>query len=121
MGVIPGGESFQIPVPAQLTTVPNQGIGFNWTPSVRGGTTLIIVAGDDRGPGTGGSVLNTVSFGPNPIGGCLSDSSPSSTPGNPAGGSYPTNLSGSSAPSPTKSAGNKKSYAFMSLHYKSHS
>jgi hypothetical protein len=94
VGVIPGGQSFQIPVPSQLTTVDSEGTGFNWTPSVRGGTTLIIAGGDNRGMGTGGSVLNTVSAGTNLDNSCLSGNSPSSTPGSPAGGSYPTNSAG---------------------------
>ncbi|KAL0960026.1 hypothetical protein HGRIS_011674 [Hohenbuehelia grisea] len=92
-GVIPGGQSFAVPN-STLSTVPNQGQGFNWTPSLRTGTTLILVGGDSRGAGTGGSVLNTVSAGINPDGSCLNDSSPSSTPGSPAGGSYPTSTNG---------------------------
>ncbi|KAF5379069.1 hypothetical protein D9615_005943 [Tricholomella constricta] len=93
LGLIPGGQSFAIPE-SEITDVPSQGTGFSWTPSLRGGTTLIIVGGDSRGNGTAGSTLNTVSNGPNNIGNCLSDSSPSSTPGSPAGGSYPTSPSG---------------------------
>lgn len=90
-GVIPGGQSFSIPVDSSnLTTVTNLGTGFSWQPNLRSGTTLILVAGDDRGNGTGGSILNVVSAGTNQDGSCLSNTSPSSTPGNPAGGSYPT-------------------------------
>lgn len=53
------------------------------------GTTVIIVGGDDRGVGTAGSVMFTVGngFSGND---CLNSQSPSSTPGSPAGGSYPT-------------------------------
>ncbi|KAG6856125.1 hypothetical protein H0H87_007280 [Tephrocybe sp. NHM501043] len=92
LGVIPGGQSFTIPQ-SELTNVSSQGTGFSWTPSIRGGTTLIIVGGDGRGNGTAGSSLNTVNSGPNNIGSCLNDVSPSSTPGTPAGGSYATGTS----------------------------
>lgn len=88
-GVIPGGESFNIPY-SSPTTVANQGVGFNWTPKLRTGTTILLGAGDDRGLGSGGSVLYIVSAGTNPSTGCLDNSSPSSTAGSPAGGSYPT-------------------------------
>lgn len=90
-GVIPGGESFAI-TEGPLTNVSQQGLGFNWTVSLRGGTSLFIVAGDDRGNGTGGSVPNLVAPNINNDGSCLNDNSPSSTPGSPAGGSYPTSL-----------------------------
>ncbi|KAK2462378.1 hypothetical protein APHAL10511_005684 [Amanita phalloides] len=92
LGVIPGGQSFAIPE-ASLTNIQSEGTGFSWNPSVRGGTTLIIVAGDNRGNGTGGSTFYVV--GSNDDGSCLSKNSPSSTPGNPAGGSYPTSTNGS--------------------------
>ena len=93
LGVIPGGQSFAVPQ-GSITDVDSQGTGFSWTPSLRGGTTLILVGGDSRGNGTGGSTLNTVSTGIDNIGSCLNDASPSSTPGSPAGGSYPTSQSG---------------------------
>ena len=90
-GVIPGGESFNITA-GELSTVQEQGLGFNWTPNIRGGTTLIVGAGDDRGLGAGGSVTYIVSTG-NGNTTCLDTSSPSSTAGSPAGGSYPTSTS----------------------------
>jgi len=96
-GVIPGGQSFSIPI-GPITQVANEGTGFDWTPSVRAGTTLIIVAGDGRGLGTGGSGLYNVAAGLYPNNSCLTDSSPSSTAGPPAGGSYPTNASGDQTP-----------------------
>ncbi|CAA7259384.1 unnamed protein product [Cyclocybe aegerita] len=96
LGVIPGGQSFAVPQ-GQITTVPSQGTGFTWKPSLRGGTTLILVGGDSRGNGTGGSTLNVVSSGIQNDGSCLSNSSPSSTPGSPAGGSYPTGTDGGSS------------------------
>lgn len=93
-GIIPGGESFQVPQ-GDITTVVSEGTGFNWTPNLRSGTNLILVAGDDRGIGTGGSSPFTVG---SPTTGddssCLNDNSPSSTPGSPAGGTYPTATSG---------------------------
>src|ERR1700722_340631 len=92
LGVIPGGNSFTVPE-GTLTNVTNEGTGFSWTPSVRGGTTFILIGGDNRGQGTGGSVLYTVSQGDNS---CLDNTSPSSTPGSPAGGTSPT---ASSSPS----------------------
>ncbi|KAF9453145.1 hypothetical protein P691DRAFT_802020 [Macrolepiota fuliginosa MF-IS2] len=92
-GVIPGGQSFAIPR-GQITQVESQGTGFTWIPNVRGGTTLMLVGGDDRGNGTAGSVLFVVSSGINNNSTCLDQNSPSSTPGSPAGGSYPTSTSG---------------------------
>ncbi|OCH85773.1 hypothetical protein OBBRIDRAFT_814944 [Obba rivulosa] len=89
-GVIPGGQSFEIPVGA-LSTVVGEGLGFNWTVPVRTGTTVLLLGGDDRGIGTAGSGFYIVSQGSNS---CLNNSSPSSTPGSPAGGSYPTTTSG---------------------------
>ncbi|RDB27856.1 hypothetical protein Hypma_002304 [Hypsizygus marmoreus] len=94
LGLIPGGQSFAIPE-GKITDIEAQGTGFSWTPSLRGGTTIIVVGGDERGNGTAGSTLATVSSGPNNDGSCLSDSSPSSTPGSPAGGTYPTSSTGS--------------------------
>ncbi|CCM04889.1 uncharacterized protein FIBRA_07085 [Fibroporia radiculosa] len=90
-GVIPGGQSFAIPQ-GTLTNVTGEGLGFSWTPSVRIGTTVILVGGDNRGQGTGGSGLYIVSQGSSQS--CLNANSPSSTPGSPAGGSYPTSTSG---------------------------
>ncbi|KAF8637845.1 hypothetical protein AX17_002471 [Amanita inopinata Kibby_2008] len=93
LGIIPGGQSFSIPE-SSITDKPSQGTGFSWTPPLRGGTTLVIVGGDNRGNGTAGSSLNVVSTGFQNDGSCLSNASPSSTPGSPAGGSYPTGSSG---------------------------
>jgi len=88
-GVIPGGQSFEIPQ-NNITNVPEQGTGFSWVPPLRGGSTLLLVAGDDRGDGSGGSASVTVGPGPNNDGSCLKSDSPTSTPGSPAGGSYAT-------------------------------
>ncbi|KDQ31955.1 hypothetical protein PLEOSDRAFT_154160 [Pleurotus ostreatus PC15] len=84
LGVIPGGRSFVVPE-GPITDVPSQGTGFSWTPSVRAGSTLVIVGGDDRGVGSGGSLVAIVSAGVRPNEDCLDDDSPSSTPGSPAG------------------------------------
>lgn len=96
-GVIPGGDSFSIPE-GPMTTVPEQGYGFSWTPDVRTGTTVMVVGGDNRGPGTGGSGLYIVA--PGSDGSCLNTTSPSSTPGSPAGGSYPTKVGTGTSSSP---------------------
>ncbi|KIY47393.1 hypothetical protein FISHEDRAFT_74693 [Fistulina hepatica ATCC 64428] len=91
LGVIPGGDSFVVPQ-GQLTTEDGD-TGFFWTPSVLGGTTLMLIGGDDRGNGTGGSTTFTVSSG-SYNSSCIASDSPSSTPGNPAGGTYATNSAG---------------------------
>ena len=90
-GVIPGGQSFSIPV-GETSTKVGSGVGFNWTPDVRIGTTFLLVGGDDRGLGVAGSNLFTIQQGASS---CLNSTSPSSTAGSPAGGSYPTSTDGS--------------------------
>jgi len=92
LGVIPGGQSFAIPA-GPITQVPEQGTGFTWVTNVRGGTTLMLVGGDNRGNGTAGSVFSVVSSGIDNNSTCLSQNSPSSTPGSPAG--MPTSVSSS--------------------------
>ncbi|KAG6336390.1 hypothetical protein ID866_2710 [Astraeus odoratus] len=104
-GVIPGGQSFSIPV-GTLTNVTGEGTGFDWTPSVRAGSTLLIVAGDGRGLGSGGSGLYNVAAGLYPNSSCLTSTSPSSTAGPPAGGSYPTDTSGDQTPGDSSSSSN---------------
>ena len=87
---------------------------------VRAGTTVILTGGDDRGIGVCGSVTQNVqevrlffSFLSASLGGvlmqrhwqgisgtdnsCLNATSPSSTPGSPAGGMYPTGSNGAGA------------------------
>ncbi|KAG1834683.1 hypothetical protein EV424DRAFT_517991 [Suillus variegatus] len=107
-GVIPGGQSFSIPE-GSITQVSNEGTGFSWIPSVREGTTLMIVAGDDRGLGTGGSGLYTVAQGIFPNSSCLTTTSPSSTIGSPAGGTYPTSPSSTDTSSGTSSTSSSSS------------
>ncbi|KAK7048761.1 hypothetical protein R3P38DRAFT_3345796 [Favolaschia claudopus] len=92
-GVIPGGDSFEIPQ-GSITQVPEQGTGFSWTPPLRGMSTFLLVAGDNRGNGTGGSTLYIVGSGANNDNSCLKSDSPTSTVGNPAGGSYQTGTNG---------------------------
>ena len=65
---------------------------------------MILVGGDDRGPGTAGSAPYTINPGDNS---CLSDTSPSSTPGSPAGGSYPTGTNSAS------NGGSTTRYAYL--------
>lgn len=95
-GVIPGGQSFQIQE-GSLSTVSSEGQGFNWTVPVRVGTTLMLVGGDSRGIGTAGSITQQVQQGISDVNNsCLDSNSPSSTPGTPAGGAYPTGSNGAS-------------------------
>ena len=101
-GVIPGGESFMITQGA-ISTVASEGVGFNWTANIRGGTTLVIGAGDGRGLNSGGSDTYIVSSGLNPDSSCLNSEAPSSTPGSPAGGSYPTGTNAASSGSHSSS------------------
>ncbi|KAF9524375.1 hypothetical protein CPB83DRAFT_820274 [Crepidotus variabilis] len=84
LGIIPGGQSFEIP----RSNVSTDG-SINWQASLKSTTTLILVAGDARGRGSGGSAVYTVGVGSTFDNSCLDENSPSSTPGNPAGG-YPT-------------------------------
>ncbi|TFL02584.1 hypothetical protein BDV98DRAFT_582164 [Pterulicium gracile] len=89
--MIPGGQAWEVPAD-DLTTEANKGIGFSFTIPVRGGTLLALVAGDNRGWGSAGSIVTTVGNGINPNNTCINDESPSSTPGSPAGGAYPTEV-----------------------------
>ena len=96
-GVIPGGELFDIPKGA--LKVIYGFTGFDWTPSVRAGTSLILVGNDDRGVGSGGSTTLTVGQGDALNDTCLNDASPSSTPTPAAGGLYPSSTSSASSSS----------------------
>jgi len=89
-GVIPGGQGFII----NGTSTNDQGkAAISWAPTVSTGTGLLVVAGDNRGFGSGGSFQGFLQPG-NGTTSCLDSSSPMSTPGSPAGGSYPTDSSG---------------------------
>ncbi|KAH9171379.1 hypothetical protein EDB89DRAFT_1887153 [Lactarius sanguifluus] len=91
-GVIPGGNSFIMPQ-GPLSTNNVTGTGFSWTADISSGTNILIIGGDDRGIGSGGVAPFTVA--PSVKSSCLNSTSPSSTAGNPAGGSYPTSTSSS--------------------------
>ncbi|KAF8267223.1 hypothetical protein EI94DRAFT_64833 [Lactarius quietus] len=86
-GVIPGGDSFTIPQ-GPLSTISGLGTGFNWTVDIRAETDFLVVGNDDSRVGAGGVAAFTVGF--TTIDSCLNSTSPSSTVGSPAGGSYPT-------------------------------
>ena len=99
MGVIPGGQSFPI-THSGITAVPDHGTGFNWTVNVRAGTSFILVGGDDRGLGNSGYFATVVDLGTSINNTCIDTTSPSSTPGRPAG-SVPTGTGLASSPSPS--------------------
>ena len=106
-GIIPGGQSFTIPE-SNLSTLPGGSQGFTWIPPLRADTRLIITGGDSRGVGTAGSASWDVLSGSQD---CINSNSPSTTPGNPAGG-VPTSMIGAttvtgittSIPSPTNTS-----------------
>jgi len=91
---IPGGISFAIPqgTPSSANEVANNetGIGYPWTVDITAGTDVILIGSDDRGIGSGGWAPYTILSTATPDDSCLDSTSPSSTPGRPAGGSYPT-------------------------------
>jgi hypothetical protein len=89
-GTIPGGTSFTIPQ-GSLSTNNDTGTGFNWTVDIVGETDILLVGNDDGGIGSGGSVEYTIANTVNNS--CLNNNSPSSTAGNPSGGSYFTSTS----------------------------
>ncbi|KAG8920379.1 hypothetical protein FRC02_000947 [Tulasnella sp. 418] len=83
--IVPGGESINIPI-------PSSGQPFNWQVPFPQGTQYMIMGGDARGIGTGGSsVMYTVQSGSN---GCINQDSPSSTQAPAAGGIYATGSGG---------------------------
>ncbi|KAG8829478.1 hypothetical protein FRC18_009297 [Serendipita sp. 400] len=94
MGLIPGGQTFSVPVPSGATSV-------NWSPiRVAAGSNVMLVVGDGRGRGTGGSAyLMEVQGG---SGDCLNDGSPvySETPEPYAGGQYATGSGGGTVTGP---------------------
>ncbi|KAG9016243.1 hypothetical protein FRB90_003635 [Tulasnella sp. 427] len=95
--LIPGGQTFSLPV-------PGSGDNFDWTVDMRQGTQFLLVAGDSRGFGTGGSTdLFTVQGGSSS---CIDAASPSSTAAPAAGGIYAT---GSGAGSVTGAPWNPQS------------
>src|ERR1700761_6473557 len=99
-GVIPGGDSFTIPAGTQTTD--NGSPAISWTPDIRPGVDVLVVAGDNRGFGTGGSFQVAMQPGNGDLS-CINGNSPISTPGSPAGGTYPTNVLGDQT-TPTSSS-----------------
>ncbi|KAJ1311691.1 hypothetical protein OPQ81_010164 [Rhizoctonia solani] len=92
--IVIGGQSSAFNIPSGAT-------GINWTANVRTNTTIMFVAGDSRGPGTGGSSeLLTVGPGSSD---CINASSPSSTQQPPAGGI--NTAGGTTTPTSTPSSG----------------
>lgn len=97
LGVIPGGQSFEI------ANISDGSTSLQWTADVRAGTQIMLVAGDRDGLGTGGSSdVTNISEGSGDS--CINDSAPGSTAGSPAGGvssvsqgqdGHPTSGSGS--------------------------
>jgi len=99
-GIIPGGDSFAIDMSG--ATAADGGMGINWTPNVPAFTDIMLMGGDARGRGSGGSTgLINVASGPSE---CLAGDHPMSTPGTPAGGVYPTDTTGAT------SGGGSKTY-----------
>ncbi|KAG8691966.1 hypothetical protein FRC11_000840 [Ceratobasidium sp. 423] len=91
--VVIGGQSSAFNIPANTTEI-------DWTVNIRTNTTIMFVAGDSRGPGTGGSSeLLTIGAGSSA---CIDSSSPSSTQQPPAGG---INTAGGATPTSTPSSG----------------
>ncbi|KAL5527360.1 hypothetical protein ACEPAG_6151 [Sanghuangporus baumii] len=91
LGLIPGGESFEI------ANVIDTSTSLQWTADLRSGTQIVFVAGDRGGLGTGGSsdVMN-ISEGNDDN--CINDTSPSSTNGPAAGGVSSTTQSQGGSP-----------------------
>lgn len=99
--VIPGGQSSKLNIVNPTSGGPGNTTGFSWSPNVRAGTTILLVAGDSRGPGVGGSVNTAIGNSPTQNTTCLDSQSPSSTAGTPAGavqtGSSSNNGSGNAS------------------------
>ncbi|KIL62410.1 hypothetical protein M378DRAFT_165776 [Amanita muscaria Koide BX008] len=82
-GIIPGGVSFSILAESGITNTSDEGIGFSWLPRLSQGTQILIVGGDDRGLGAGGSAEFTTAHSDDSS--CVTAGSPSTTPGTVAG------------------------------------
>jgi hypothetical protein len=93
-GAIPGGTAFTIPQ-GSLSSNNVTGTGFNWTTDIAGGADVLLVGNDDGGIAAGGHVKYTIASSLNNS--CLNNNFPSSTAGNPAGGTYSTGTSVSSS------------------------
>lgn len=91
--IVIGGQSSAFNITSGTTEI-------NWTTNIRTNTTIMFVAGDSRGPGTGGS-SELLTVGPGSSS-CIDAASPSSTQQPPAGG---INTAGGSTPTSTPSSG----------------
>lgn len=97
MAVVPGGQSFVVPEGAITTN--SDGTGFSWAPSFVNGTAFVLVGGDNRGNGTGGSGTYTIKPSTNTVH-CSSTTSSSIASGTFVGTTYPT-MTPSSTGNPT--------------------
>ncbi|KJA14562.1 hypothetical protein HYPSUDRAFT_59307 [Hypholoma sublateritium FD-334 SS-4] len=117
LGIVPGGQSQSYDIAERnITTVPNMGTGFSFLVNMRAGTTCLLMGGDGRGNGTGGTLEFIVALG-NDDESCLSNTSPTSTlasstgitssisqsttTGSPVAGSVSSNSPSSTSGSPT--------------------
>jgi hypothetical protein len=106
--IIPGGQSSKIST-ASAASLQGGVTGFSWSPNVRAGTTVLLVAGDSRGPGIGGSVNTAIGNSPSANSTCLDSQSPSSTAGTPAGAVQTSTPGGGSSNNSGNSGGGSKS------------
>ncbi|CAE6429073.1 unnamed protein product [Rhizoctonia solani] len=94
--IVIGGQSSAFNVPSGVSSL-------NWTTNIRTNTTIMFVAGDSRGPGTGGSSdLYTIGPGSSD---CIDSSSPSSTQQPPAGGINTAGGTSTATTTPSGSSG----------------
>ncbi|ELU41540.1 SKG6 domain-containing protein [Rhizoctonia solani AG-1 IA] len=94
--IVIGGQSSAFNIPSGASSI-------NWNTNIRTNTTLMFVAGDSRGPGTGGSSeLYTIGAGSSD---CINSSSPSSTQQPPAGGINTAGGSSTATSTPSGSSG----------------
>jgi hypothetical protein len=111
MGLIPGGESFAISVPSGARSA-------TWSPiRVPAGTGVMLIAGDSRGRGTGGSSYMLIVQGGS--GSCLMEGQEvySSTPAPYAGGQYATGSGGGTVTGPWQnSPTNGSGSGYVDLH-----
>lgn len=96
-GIVPAGQSFDM-------NPPSSGTSFDWTPGVKEGTKMMVLAGDSQGRGTGGSsdIFAVTSGGG---AGCITGDSPSTTSGPAAGQVAAVSQTQGSGSSPTASVG----------------
>ncbi|CAE6411130.1 hypothetical protein BN14_00713 [Rhizoctonia solani AG-1 IB] len=94
--IVIGGQSSSL-------TIPSGASSISWPTNIRTNTTVMFVAGDSRGPGTGGSSdLYTIGAGSSD---CINSSSPSSTQQPPAGGINTAGGTSTATSTPSGSSG----------------